>query len=429
MSATANKENQESDQAEAQSVASPRISSTGAGGSEDLSGSVRATPPSARPSQPFPQGYDPHDMHHWGGMGQRQTHDTRSIASSAAADRDDKSIYDLEPGGLDAHTEGEEEEHDDDDDGRDDDDGEEEEEETQEINLAQVQDNMRGMQLRSESSNVESTYNAMSGPGSYADGADQLADQAVSPRQAASAMRGAMRQQRASSGDYAGAEDQLGAGGAAEGGSPSASAAATAAFTADGISTDGSDSVSVSGVAHSSHSIEASQDGWQGGGMGGAAHGAASGAGGHSEGAEAGGSSSGGADQLLMESIPLGGTEEEEPAASAPQVADVERLLTTPETKQEEPQPAAAAEEAEVAAAVAPQELEQPVGAAVEEEDQPPPQAAAVETTVPAEQDALPVQAAAAEEEAAPAAAMAASTAAAAPAEPVPRTADRKSVV
>lgn len=101
---SANKENQESEQAELQSVASPRISSTGAGGSEDAAGTARAPGPAAR--QRVPQGYDHHDWVHWGGVGQRVPHDARSVASSAAADRDDKSIFE-EPGALDAHSEGE----------------------------------------------------------------------------------------------------------------------------------------------------------------------------------------------------------------------------------------------------------------------------------------------------------------------------------
>lgn len=99
---SANKENQEAEeQAERQSVASPRISSTGAG-EEDA----------ARPSHPAVQGYERsswNDHHHFpfqGGVGHRPPADARSIASSAAADRDDKSIYDLETGALDAHTEG-----------------------------------------------------------------------------------------------------------------------------------------------------------------------------------------------------------------------------------------------------------------------------------------------------------------------------------
>lgn len=93
-----NKENQEGPAASV-SVASPRVSSVGApseGGDHP-----------AQQSQP--QGYQPtpySDHLHWGGV-QRMLHarsDARSVASSAAADRDDKSIYAEDVGALDAHT-------------------------------------------------------------------------------------------------------------------------------------------------------------------------------------------------------------------------------------------------------------------------------------------------------------------------------------
>ena len=97
-----NKENQDHELAAGSvSVASPRISSVGAP-SEDA----------GRPSQPYSSGHQLYELTtgldhlHWGGVGHRVAHDARSVASSAAAERDDKSIYDLEPGALDA-TEGE----------------------------------------------------------------------------------------------------------------------------------------------------------------------------------------------------------------------------------------------------------------------------------------------------------------------------------
>ena len=93
-----NKENQEGAAASI-SVASPRVSSVGA-----------ASEGGDHPQQhPQPQGYTPtpyRDHLHWGGV-QRMLHarsDARSVASSAAADRDDKSIYAEDVGALDAHT-------------------------------------------------------------------------------------------------------------------------------------------------------------------------------------------------------------------------------------------------------------------------------------------------------------------------------------
>lgn len=95
------KENLQQEEAPSISVASPRISSVGAP-SED------AGRDHSHYGQHAAQGYMEslgHDHLHWGGVGQRLAHDARSVASSAAADRDDKSIYE-EPGALDA-TEGE----------------------------------------------------------------------------------------------------------------------------------------------------------------------------------------------------------------------------------------------------------------------------------------------------------------------------------
>ena len=89
-----NKENQDVEPAsELQSVASPKISSTGA--SEDPAREARA-------EQSFPEGqaYEmaPGNDHlHWGGVGHR--HDARSVASSCPAERDDKSIYGKEHAG------------------------------------------------------------------------------------------------------------------------------------------------------------------------------------------------------------------------------------------------------------------------------------------------------------------------------------------
>ena len=93
-----NKENQEGAAASI-SVASPRVSSVGA-----------ASEGGDHPQQQSQaQGYTPtpySDHLHWGGV-QRMLHarsDARSVASSAAADRDDKSIYAEDVGALDAHT-------------------------------------------------------------------------------------------------------------------------------------------------------------------------------------------------------------------------------------------------------------------------------------------------------------------------------------
>lgn len=93
-----NKENQDAEEpgAEAPSAASPKVS--GSAASED--------PARARQSYSEAEAYEQapgHDHLHWGGV--RPPHDARSVASSAAAERDDKSIYE-EPGALDA-TEGE----------------------------------------------------------------------------------------------------------------------------------------------------------------------------------------------------------------------------------------------------------------------------------------------------------------------------------
>ncbi|KAL4427888.1 hypothetical protein ABPG75_001977 [Micractinium tetrahymenae] len=363
---SANKENQESEQAELQSVASPRISSTGAGGSEDAAGSARPPGPASR--QRVPQGYDHHDWVHWGGVGQRLPHDARSVASSAAADRDDKSIFE-EPGALDAHSEGEEEEeeeHEDEERHEDDEpEQEEEEEEPVEIALTQVQE-ADGAPLRSEVSNVESAFTAISGPASLADVVDQLADQAVagelSPRQAAAAIRSATRQH--SGGGLTG----ISGGGAAEeeaGGSPSAAVAeaGTDLLTMDG--TEGSDSVSVSGgVAQSS--IAPSEEGWHQGA------GAASSAGavGGSPGPAGGSAPVGGSGTQLMENIPLG---EEAPAAAAggqpaelqpseEQAVAADALAALPEE---------AASEAALAAPPAAATQEAPHKAAAEAEEQP----------------------------------------------------------
>lgn len=93
-----NKENQEHEAASV-SVASPRISSVGAP-SEERGGGDHAY-------HSGHQGYVQTtglDHLHWGGVGHRLAHDARSVASSAAADRDDKSIYE-DMGALDA-TEG-----------------------------------------------------------------------------------------------------------------------------------------------------------------------------------------------------------------------------------------------------------------------------------------------------------------------------------
>ncbi|KAL4442093.1 hypothetical protein ABPG77_011354 [Micractinium sp. CCAP 211/92] len=298
---SANKENQESEQAELQSVASPRISSTGAGGSEDAAGTARAPGPAAR--QRVPQGYDHHDWVHWGGVGQRVPHDARSVASSAAADRDDKSIFE-EPGALDAHSEGEEEvEEDGEEGGRPEDD---EQEEPVEISLSQVQEQDAGAApLRTEVSNVESAFTAISGPASLADVVDHLADQAVagelSPRQAAAAIRSATRQH--SGGSLAGASAGGGTEGEGAAGSPSAAVAeaGTEVLTMDG--TEGSDSVSVSGGVGRS-SLAPSEEGWhQGVGSAGRA-------------ALLGGSGPAGASPDNMENIAL---DEEAPAAAIPE--------------------------------------------------------------------------------------------------------------
>ena len=81
------------------SVASPRISSVGAPSEEG--GRAGERPHMAYQAYTDSLG---HDHIHWGGLGQRAG-DARSVACSAAADRDDKSLYE-DPGVLDA-TEGE----------------------------------------------------------------------------------------------------------------------------------------------------------------------------------------------------------------------------------------------------------------------------------------------------------------------------------
>ena len=93
------KENVDVEAAASVSLASPRLSASAA--------SAEEAPPRPAPGPAYvPTGtFAAHDDLHWGGVGQRSlAHDARSVASSAAADRDDKSIYE-EPGALDA-TEG-----------------------------------------------------------------------------------------------------------------------------------------------------------------------------------------------------------------------------------------------------------------------------------------------------------------------------------
>ena len=95
---SSSKENNPQGAEELPSQASPRVSTAGAGGSEDAGGSQRASQDRPGLAQEGYSGFS-HDHLHWGGVG-RRPHDARSVASSAAADRDDKSVYDQ---GLDAH--------------------------------------------------------------------------------------------------------------------------------------------------------------------------------------------------------------------------------------------------------------------------------------------------------------------------------------
>ncbi len=173
--------------------------------------------------------------------------------------------------------------------------------------MRQVQEQDAGAApLRTEVSNVESAFTAISGPASLADVVDHLADQAVagelSPRQAAAAIRSATRQH--SGGSLAGAS--AGGGGEGEGaaGSPSAAVAEAGTdevLTMDG--TEGSDSVSVSGGVGRS-SLAPSEEGWhQGVGSAGRA-------------ALLGGSGPAGASPDNMENIAL---DEEAPAAAIPE--------------------------------------------------------------------------------------------------------------
>lgn len=102
-----NKENQEQAEAASVSVASPRISSVGAPSEDAGRGGegAYAHGGGGQSSYVMTAGLD---HLHWGGVAAAaaaRAHDARSVASSAAADRDDKSVYDMsvmEPGALDA---------------------------------------------------------------------------------------------------------------------------------------------------------------------------------------------------------------------------------------------------------------------------------------------------------------------------------------
>lgn len=178
---------------------------------------------------------------------------------------------------------------------------------------AQVQ-GADGTPLRSEVSNVESAFTAISGPASLADVVDELADQAVagelSPRQAAAAIRTATRQH--SGGGLAGVPAD---GGEEEGGAACSPSVAVAEAGTDQLTlegTEGSDGVSVCGGAARS-SVAPSEEGWHQG-PGGAGH----------AGPLHGSGPAGGDSAERLESVPLG---QEAPAAAAGvQAAEQEAL-------------------------------------------------------------------------------------------------------